>query len=480
MTESSFSRYQRYNALDCAMTLAIFETLNPQLDNLRGATYALSKDLQGPALEMMLRGLRLDEAKAKEKIEKFSQEKFILFSHLQRFSSALGRDSFNPNSWQQVLELLHDRLPIKPILKRKKDGTYAPSSDRESLEKLMEMEGGAAAYLIHTILEYRDRKKSLETLNMRRSPDGRWRCTIKISGTTTGRRSTSEDSFGNGGNLQNLHEDIKEIVIADPGMILICADLSQADSWNIGISIWAATGDEVFLNAVQSGDIHTKTAMLAWPELPWTSDMKINKEIAEEPYYRHHTYRFMCKKVNHGTAYGATYKALSRALRIPEKVAMEIFQRYRSAYPALFQWQKLVWEELQLQGYLISLLNRKRYFLGRLSDASTLREAVAFLGSSPTSDIVSKALIPLHQNPRIALLMDEHDSILSQVPSSEVESHLPTIWSAFQTPIEVKDRRFFIPVELKIGQNWGPHSPQNPLGCKKHPYQGVPSGINHR
>lgn len=467
MTDPEFTAYQRYNALDCAMTIAIFEEIRTHRDNHTGGTYELSKSLVGPAMEMMLRGVRRDIPKLQAKLAECEAIKETLKSHLLRLAQAAGRKTFNPNSPLQISEILHDRLAVKPMLKRNSKGEHKPSTDRLHLEKLMEAEGGAVACFIKILLSYRDYKKAVEALSMRPSPDGRWRATCKIAGTTTGRWSMSEDSFGDGGNLQNLHEDTKEVVIADDGFDLVAGDLSQADSWNVGIQVWAATGDEVFLDAVRSGDIHTFTAKLAWPELPWTGVLSEDRLIAERLFYRHHSYRFMCKKINHGSAYGMRYRTLARNVRIPEALAKEVEDRYRAAFPALFRWQEMVWEELKLQGYLTTLLNRKRWFLGKSDDPKVFREAIAFLGQSPTSDVINHTLRRLHPHPLIQLLLQEHDSILMQVRSNQVRSLLPYIHQAFHIPIEAKDRVFYIPVDLKVGKNWGAWSERNPNGLRK-------------
>src|SRR5258707_12510694 len=67
---SQWERDQVYNGLDCCVTSEVLNVLLPQLDNHTTATYRFSKELQGPALEMRLRGVRVDLARKAEVIER--------------------------------------------------------------------------------------------------------------------------------------------------------------------------------------------------------------------------------------------------------------------------------------------------------------------------------------------------------------------------------------------------------------------------
>ena len=66
---SVWEREQVYNGLDCCVTTEVLDVLLPQLDNHTAATYAFSKSLQGPLLEMRLRGVRIDERRKAEVID---------------------------------------------------------------------------------------------------------------------------------------------------------------------------------------------------------------------------------------------------------------------------------------------------------------------------------------------------------------------------------------------------------------------------
>src|SRR6266404_6232241 len=80
----AWEREQVYNGLDCCVTAEVLECLLPQLDDTTRATYSFSKSLQGPVLEMRLRGVRIDQAKKAEVIEEYYEKLDFLERNLER------------------------------------------------------------------------------------------------------------------------------------------------------------------------------------------------------------------------------------------------------------------------------------------------------------------------------------------------------------------------------------------------------------
>ena len=146
----------------------------------------------------------------------------------------------------------------------------------------------------------RDLGKKIAMLKTEIDPDGRMRTSYNIAGTSTGRFSSSFSEFGTGGNLQNVEESLRSIFIADPGYKFAKFDAKSGESFVVGAIEWNLFSDGKYLDACESGDPHTAVARICWPRLGWTGDLKHDKDIAETPYYRHYTYRFMCKKLGHG------------------------------------------------------------------------------------------------------------------------------------------------------------------------------------
>src|ERR1700692_2208418 len=283
-----------YNGLDCAITKEVFEVIHPQLDAHTSDTYDLSRSLQGPTLEMRLRGVLVDQQRKAVVIDEFHDKLDRLDDQLTRIVlDGVGMTRFNWRSNDDLKMLFYNKLGIPEIKSRGK-----VTVDRKALEKL-------EIYLISRqivahILKMRDLAKKISVLRTEIDPDGRMRTSYNIAGTNTGRFSSSFSEFGTGGNLQNVEESLRSIFISDPGYKFAKFDAKSGESFIVGAIEWNLFDDPRYLDACESGDIHTAVARICWPNLNWTGDLERDKATAESPYYRHYTYRFMCKKLGHG------------------------------------------------------------------------------------------------------------------------------------------------------------------------------------
>jgi DNA polymerase-1 len=455
-----------YNGMDTMVTAEVLDALLPQLDNYTAATYSFSRALQGPALEMRLRGVLVDQSRKAEVIDEFFEKIEILDAQLTRIVlEGVGLSSFNWRSGPDLQRLFYDRLGIPPI---RKGGR--PTCDRNALEKM-------EAYLIgrpivRHITTMRDLQKKIDVLKTEIDPDGRIRTSYNIAGTNTGRFSSSFSEFGTGGNLQNVEESLRSILIADPGMKFAKFDAKSGESYCVGAIEWNLFHDDKYLLACESGDPHTATARICWPKLPWTGDLKHDKNVAEQPYYRHYTYRFMCKKLGHGSNYGGKPQTLSTQSKLPLSVVEQFQPLYFRAYPAHLQWQNWVDDELRRTGTLISLTGRKRQFWGRRSDQSTLREAIAYDPQCSLAEIVNRAMLNIWHARDAVLMMQDHDAVTIQYPEDREDEIIPRILEQLKVPIQLAHgRTLLIPYDCKTGFNRGDYDPKkNPDGLRD--YQG--------
>ena len=371
-TLSEFEKEMCYNGLDCCVTLDVYDGLRPQLDNITAATYNFSKALQAPTLEMKIRGVLVDQARKAAVIDEYYEIMERVEANLLRIVyEGVGMANFNYRSTKDLATLFYDELGISPIRK-----SGRPTVDRGAREKL-EIYPIAEQLVKHINLltELGDKISVLKTAI---DDDGRIRTSYNIAGTSTGRFSSSISEFGTGGNLQNVEESLRSIFIADSGYKFCKADAKSGESFCVGAIEWNLFKDGRYLDACESGDPHTAVARIMWPNLEWTGNLKLDKSIAETPYYRHYTYRFMCKKLGHGSNYGGKPQTLAEQAKVELDLVRQFQPKYFSAFPAHQRWQAHVDETLRKKGYLISLMNRKRWFFGRRSDPSTLREAIAY------------------------------------------------------------------------------------------------------
>lgn len=453
-----------YNGLDCCVTAEVLDALLPQLDNYTSRTYEFSRALQGPALEMRLRGVLVDQARKAEVIDLYFDQIDRLEAQLERIVlEGVGLPHFNWRSNPDLHTLFYDKLQIPPI---RRGGR--PTVNRDALEKMEQYL--VARQIVRHITTMRDLAKKIAMLKTEIDPDGRIRTSYNIAGTSTGRFSSSFSEFGTGGNLQNVEESLRSIFVADPGMKMAKFDAKSGESFCVAAIEWNLFEDARYLDACESGDPHTATARICWPKLPWTGNLKLDKDIAEQPYYRHYTYRFMCKKLGHGSNYGGKPQTLATQSKLPITVVEDFQPKYFRAFPAHLQWQAHVDSTLRKTGTLISLTGRKRQFWGRRNDDAVLREAIAYDPQCSLADIVNTAMLKVWTARDAILLMQDHDAITIQYPEEAEDEIIPRILKQLEVPIELKHgRTLLIPYDAKVGFNRGDYNEKtNPYGLKDY------------
>lgn len=461
--KSQWERDQVYNGLDCCVTAEVLDVLLPQLDNQTAATYAFSRALQGPALEMRLRGVLVDHARKNEVIEEFLEKIDHLEHNLERIVlEGVGMSYFNWRSNDDLKRLFYDKLEI-PI--QRKQGR--PTVDRNALEKISNYL--LAKPIVAHMIAMRELAKKISVLKTEIDSDGRMRTSYNIAGTSTGRFSSSFSEFGTGGNLQNVEESLRQIFIADPGQKWAKFDAKSGESYCVGAIEWNLFKDPKYLDACESGDPHTAVARICWPNLPWTGVLKRDKDIAESPFYRHYTYRFMCKKLGHGSNYGGKADTLATQSKLPLSVVQDFQPKYWLAFPAHLQWQEWVDRTLRVEGQLTTLTGRKREFWGRRNDPATLREAIAYDPQGSLADIVNSALLNVWRNRDVTVMLHDHDALTVSYPEQYEDEVIPIIFKQLAYPVDLRHgRRLEIPYDCKTGWNRGDFSEKNPDGLKDY------------
>ncbi len=453
-----------YNGLDCLITAELLDILSPQLDSHTAKTYAFSKALQGPVLEMRLRGVLVDRQRKSEVVEQYYDLLDRLEGNLVRIvHEGVGQFGFNWRSNDHLRELFYDRLGIPVIHKR---GSSNPTVDRNALEK---MEAYLVARpIISHIKTMRDIAKKISVLKTDIDPDGRIRTSYNIGGTNTGRLSSSLSEFGTGGNLQNIEDALRSVLVADPGMKMGYFDAEQGESRVVGGIEYVLFHDSRYLDACESGDLHTTVAKLVWPKLLWTGDPRLDKALAEQPYYRHYSRRFMCKKIGHGTNYAGKPRTLASQAKVDVELIEEFQPIYFKAFPSHLRWHAWVESKLLKDGFLINLTGRKRQFWGRRNDPETVREAIAFDPQGSLADIVNQGMLQVWKERDCQLLMQIHDAIVVQYPEEREDEIVSKIIKQLNYPVQIGNRELIIPYGCKTGWNFGEASDTNPSGLKSY------------
>ena len=448
-----------YNGLDSCVTKEVFDQIEPLLDPISSPIYTFERELQAPLFEMMLRGLKIDHAARaelqRETIEKLDRLRLIL----DRYAKAIWKQPLNPNSPKQLFSFFYDTMKLPPIYIFDK-GKRRLSANREALEQLKAY--FSARPIILCILAIRDQQKFLQILSKGIDSDGRIRTSYNIAGTSTGRLSSSTNAFGTGDNLQNWTVRARRIIEADEGQKLAYIDLKSAESYAVAF----CSGDEAYINACTSGDVHTFVAKLTWPDLPWTGDLIKDKALAEQPFYRHFTRRFLSKAGGHGSNYYGKPWTLAKHMKAELHLVQAFQLAYFLAFPVIPEWHKRVAFQLQTKGYITTAFGRRRYFLGRRWEDETLREAIAYEPQSLVADLLDQALLRLWHAQICTPLAQVHDAILIQYPEEKEAEIIPQALELITSRLDINGRSMTIPCEAEIGWNWGKYSSKNLNGIK--------------
>lgn len=466
-----------YNGLDCCLTHEIDTELDLVMDEVARNTYQMSLALQAPILEMNMRGVLVDLPTRDKAVASLTKDAEFIDRHFDMLCEGIFGQKINAGSWQQTNKLMYQFLKLPEQKKRNSKGEYKPTTDREALEKLASIYSTAQPFVSH-ILTSRDLWKQISTLLTSLSSSNRFHSSLSIAGTKTGRLASAVSDFDIGSNMQNLDKRIRMMFVADPGMKFCNVDLEQADARNVGAQTWNLFPElgeaNRFLDYAESGDLHTAVCALCWRDLPWGSDPKENRAIADQPVYREKSYRDMAKILGHGTNFNGQPPQMAKHTKVAQGFISDFQGRYFGAFPEVKKRIEYVGNELVNKGFLTTLFGRRRHFLKRRGDNKTLNEGCAFDPQSMTADEINYAMLRIYtivkrKFPEVELLMQVHDSLLLQYPEAIEDEVIPYIREAFKVVMTLRaNRKFFVPCEVQVGWNWGYVSDDNPLGMKKY------------
>lgn len=237
---------------------------------------------------------------------------------------------------------------------------------------------------------------------------------------------------------------------------------------------------KIFISG-NSGDFHTSNARLIWPERPWTGDLKKDRKLAEEKFYRDMSYRDMSKRGGHLSNYMGTAHTASRHLKVPLEVMENFQKRYifggpgiTPAFPCIEKWWGVEIRELETTMKHTNPFGRERQFFGRVTSPEVHREAIADLPQGTTADRTNRWLLNSWRGcPDIQVLAQTHDSFTFQYDDRgpEYEGEIMKYVLEELRKVELRDgksgRRYSVPGEAKVGWNWGNENKGNPLGLRK-------------
>lgn len=371
--------------------------------------------------EMEMAGICIDLSKLSTLREEFSTG---LGEFEDKIYDLAGHD-FNINSPKQLGTVLFEELGL-PHGRKTKTGY---STDVKVLEKLAKKHE-----LPQLVLQYRTLAKLLSTYveklsKLQDDKTGRIHTSFNQAVTATGRLSSSDP------NLQNIPirteegNRIREAFVPAEGMVFLAADYSQID-----LRVLAEySKDEALVGAFTGGeDIHTRTAA----EIFCVSPLLVNGEM-----------RRVAKSINFGIVYGMSSFGLSNQLDISRKDAQRFIDRYFNLYSGVQQFMKDIVEQAKEDGYVTTLLGRRRtvsdiHAKNRVQREFAERMAINTPIQGTAADIIKLAMIScdrgIYENElRAKMLLQIHDELVFELPESEVETAIPVIKEAMEGVLQM-------------------------------------------
>ena len=235
-------------------------------------------------------------------------------------------------------------------------------------------------------------------------------------------------------------------------------DLAQADARNVGAIIWNLFNDSVYLDACESGDLHTSVARMCWPGLPWTDDAAYNKKVvAEQKVLPAPVLPRLLQEAGPRHQLPLDPSVSSKKTHIPSIIVEGFQNAYFRAFPRIPNWHEWCEQQVDGLGYIITPhFGRRRHFFGRKKDDSTYREAIAFAPQSMTADEIDTALVQLWRTGKVQLLLQIHDALFFQFPIEQVDEIMPAALAACKVSMPLlRDREFTVPPDAQVGMNWG-------------------------
>lgn len=461
-------RLQIYNGLDCCVTHEVDEVITQDFNPLTLRTYDFSRRLQAPVLEMNMRGVLIDQYELSRLIVEFEEALVQLKWQFDHICTEVFGETFSMSSPLQMKRLFYDVLRLPEIKKRNAKGERVVTTDRAALEKLR-AHFYAQPFVSH-ILGCRDLEKKLQFLRSDIDADSRLRTSFNIAGTNTGRFASNFSDFGSGTNLQNIERKLRRVIVSDPGYKFCNIDIEQGDSRNLGFLLGELFNDWDYLDACESGDLHTIVSRAAWPGLPWTGDPKQDRAIADGPFYRMFSYRDMAKRLGHGTNFLGTPYTMAENTKLPQRDVKTFQSGYFSRFPGLSKYHDHVRWQLRTVHKLVTPFGRERHFYGRADDDTTVREAVAYCPQSMTAEEINIMLEKAWDLNIAQCLLQVHDSILFQYREDQEAVIVPKLLECCRVSLTSTTGRVFnASTEAKIGWNWADTEFEKDGSVKENP-----------
>ncbi|MFM2146211.1 MAG: polymerase [Bacteroidota bacterium] len=442
MRDVELDKIKDYAAEDADITLQLKTVFLPLISEkgVEKVFYEVENPLVKVLTDMEYEGIRIDVDFLKQYSKQLGKEA----SAAEEKVYSLAGVRFNLSSPKQLGEVLFEKLQLDPKAKKTKTGQYATGED--VLAKL-----AANNPIVADILSYRELTKLRSTYvdalpELINPKTGRVHTTYGQAVAVTGRLAS------NNPNLQNIpvrtergKEIRKAFIPRDADHVLLSADYSQ-----IELRIVAAiSGDPNMCDAFRNNkDIHTATAAKVYG----IAENEVSKEM-----------RYKAKSVNFGIIYGQGAFGLAENLGISRTEAKEIIDNYKKQFPGIQQYMDDTINFARENGYVQTLMGRKRWLRDIHSSNFTVRgfaerNAINSPIQGTAADMIKLAMQKVAAAMQMSrlksrMILQVHDELVFDAVRSEVEVLIPLILENMQKALPLPNG---VPVlaECGTGSNW--------------------------
>lgn len=439
MRDVPLEEQTEYAVEDADITLQLKHHFEKELDE--AGTRKLFDDIEIPLLRVLaameVEGINLDVVF----LQSLSGDLESDIARLTEEIFAEAGEEFNIGSPKQLGEILFDKMKLVEKPKKTKTGQYSTAED--VLSYLAKDHA-----IIQKVLDYRGLSKLKSTyvdaLPGQVAQDGRVHTDYMQTVAATGRLSS------NNPNLQNIpirtergRQVRKAFIPRDANHTLLAADYSQ-----IELRIIAALSEEEnMIQAFTDGeDIHASTAAKVF-------DVPLDKVTREQ--------RSNAKTVNFGIIYGVSAFGLSNQTDLSRSEAKELIDNYYKSYPKLRNYMSDLVQFARENGYVKTVLDRRRYLNGINSSNGVVRgaaerNAVNAPIQGSAADIIKIAMINIFEklensDYKTKMLLQVHDELVFDVPNDELEAIKELIKTEMESAFKMTVP---LDVEVGLGQNW--------------------------
>lgn len=456
-----------YNAIDVWVTHDSMEKL--LTDELKEPEFAdeyeYEMSLVKPLWTVSKLGVRVDSAGMGSLKEELKEEASLMLAGLQHINSGVA---VNPKSGLQVRRLLFETLGLPKVGQLTKGGALK-TDDQAMADLLPHCKAKVQTGAIKMIRKARENLDLISKFcNIELDDDGRMRCHYDPAKTVTSRLSSRKFyPTKRGANLQNIPRDgrVRKVFVADPGMFFGYADLKSAESMVVA----HITGDKEMLR------LHSAEYMSGLLDgHKYVASFLLEKAIEDITSDE----RYLGKKCRHALNYIMGWMRLMQNINkdadvtgvsINAKQAKMFIAKYLQLHPMLRPWWDDVAYKLRTTHKITTLLGRARTFYGRPDQV--LPEAVAFGPQGTVAKALNIGLLRAAADEELGdlgfqILLQVHDAIGYQAPVANTDAVNRRLVDLMRVDIPIQRRNvdpyyINIPVDVKIGGNWGEFDKKN-------------------